>query len=82
MEEKRRLMMREALFTSRKEPYCEPDVDLFQRRMEIERRDDRTKGRIAAWSARRCPSHGRTMTRGRAICLVSGRASVANGFER
>ncbi len=82
MEVERLLMICEALWTFLKEQHGYTDEDLFRRVMEIDLRDGRADGRVAATPARRCPHCGRTMTRGRPICIYCGRASVANVFER
>ncbi len=78
----RLLMITEALWQILKEQHGYEDAELVRRITEIDRRDGRVDGRVAAAPPVSCPRCGRTLERKRPFCLFCGQAIAHDPFAR
>jgi hypothetical protein len=78
----RLLMIAEALWGILKEQHGYPEAELVNRVMEIDRRDGKLDGRVAAAPPPSCPKCGRTLERKRAVCIYCGQLIARDPFER
>ena len=78
----RLLMISEAMWSILKEKFGYQDMELINRVMEIDRRDGKLDGRVAASPPPSCPKCGRTLERKRAVCIYCGQLIARDPFER
>lgn len=78
----RLLMITEALWGILKEEHGYEDSELVDRVIEIDKRDGRVDGRVAAGPPPACPKCGRTLERKRPFCLYCGQLIARDPFER
>jgi hypothetical protein len=78
----RLLMISEAMWGILKEKFGCTDADLVNRVIEIDRRDGRVDGRVAASPPPMCPRCHRTLERKRPFCLYCGQLIARDPFER
>jgi len=78
----RLLIISEALWGILKEKFECTDDDLIRRVTEIDHRDGKLDGRVAAAPPPLCPRCNRTLERKRPFCLYCGQAIARDPFER
>ena len=78
----RLLMISEALWLILKEQHGFDDNELVKRIVEIDMRDGKLDGRVAATPPRQCPKCNRTLFKNRSRCIYCGEYVVMNPFER
>jgi hypothetical protein len=78
----RLLMITEAFWTLLKEQHGYTDADLAKLIAEIDIRDGRLDGRVAASPPSPCPYCGHTLTRKRPFCIYCGQPVAPDPFER
>ena len=78
----RLLMITKTLWSIVKEDHQYDDEDLVRRVLEIDARDGRVDGRLAAQKHRDCWSCHRPLMRDRRRCIYCGEATVVDLFER
>ncbi len=78
----RLLMITEALWGILKEQHGYTDEELFRRITEIDLRDGRADGRVAATPVPPCPHCGRLTAKHRPLCIYCGKPMVTDPFQR
>ncbi len=78
----RLLMITEVLWTILKEKHGYDDNELIRRVTEIDLRDGRLDGRVAAEPPPECPYCHHVMTKHRPVCMYCGKPVAVNPFER
>jgi len=78
----RLLMISEALWGMLKEQHGYTDEDLVERVREIDLRDGKLDGKVAAAGVKTCPSCKRRVSGRHAVCLYCGGALSGDLFDR
>lgn len=78
----RLLMITEALWAILKEQHGYTDEELVRRVHDIDMRDGKLDGRVAAGPTPLCPRCKRTLERQRPYCIYCGQAVARDIFER
>lgn len=78
----RLLMITEGLWSILKEQHGYEDDELVRRILEIDNRDGRIDGKVAAHPPADCPSCNRPLSRDRRFCLYCGEPAPVELFDR
>ncbi|MBN1268285.1 MAG: hypothetical protein JXB04_01750 [Kiritimatiellae bacterium] len=82
LDNERLLMITEALWGIIKEQHELTDDELFKRVVEIDLRDGRLDGKVAAKEPPKCPHCGRPLPRRRPMCIYCGKPVKMDVFQR
>jgi len=78
----RLLLITESLWTILKEHHGYGDNELIRRITEIDVRDGKLDGKLAAEPPEQCPHCTRTLIRRRPFCMYCGKPVISNPFDR
>ena len=78
----RLLMITEALWSMMKEQFEYTDQHLMDRIVEVDAKDGRVDGRVAAQPPRACPKCARPSSRKRPVCMYCGQGIPSDPFAR
>jgi hypothetical protein len=78
----RLLMITESLWGYIKKEHDYEDKDLFKKVLEIDARDGRVDGKVAASAPKKCPECNYTLPRRKPFCLYCGTRIAKDCFER